>query len=195
MADKYDELLKKLDELKEQTNTFSDSTDTDTLIPKKQWYQFSDIFTRQDEILEAILLQLQKMESTLATQPPTPTPVQQPPQIPAEFGGKFDSMINLLSLIFKNSEGYGYITGASNLIATGTQQEVVSTIKTYLVIIRANITNTGTIYLGGRGVSGVTGYQIDAGEAVALQINNVKKSIWMDGTVAGDGISWIALVD
>ena len=39
------------------------------------------------------------------------------------------------------------------------------------------------------------GYIVDAGEAVSIQIDNLKKSVWIDCQVAGEGVSWIALVD
>jgi len=159
---------------------------------ERKWWQVGDAITRQDEILEAILLQLQSM-ATLQAGPVFPPTTEE--VIPTE-------VMSVLNITAREQlrtkqllEGFNFITGQGTIQTAGTSVELISTIKTYYVIIRADINNTGTVYLGSRGVSTTTGYAINAGEAIALSIDNTKKQVWMNGTAANDVVSWIALVD
>ena len=169
-----------------------EQADQQAAIPQRQWYQFGDWFTRTDELLEAILLQLQGMGALIA--PPAPTPVE-PTPIPTEFVAILQNQLGLLGLIRNYLEGFNFITGQGIVQTAGTPIELISTVKTYLVMIRADIANTGNIYIGGTGVSAATGYFLGAGEAMTIQIDNLKKSIWIDADVSGEGVSWLALID
>jgi virulence-associated protein VapD len=131
-----------------------------------------------------------------AMQSTAPT-IEQPPiqPIPPDLLVAAQQQVQLLGNISKDLQGFSFVTGQGSVTAPGNPLELVSTVKTYLVVIRANIANTGSIYIGGRGVSAMTGYILDAGEAIAIQIDNLAKSIWIDAGVAGEGVSWMALVD
>ncbi|MHA1852586.1 MAG: hypothetical protein ACTSUF_03655 [Candidatus Heimdallarchaeaceae archaeon] len=161
-------------------------------IPEKHWWQISDWFTRRDELLEAILKQLQAMgQIQLAPAAPTPPPPVMPPGIEP----KLDVIATEQTRTKELLEGFNFITNQSTVPTPGTPTEVISTVKTYLVIIRAHTTNTGNIYVGGQGVTPATGFILGAGESLAIPIDNLKKRIWIDADVAGEGVSWIALVD
>jgi len=166
--------------------------DAVALDTERRWWHFADVLTRQDELLEAILLQLQSMASLQAgpVVPPTTEEV-----IPTEVMSVLNITAREQQRTKQLLEGFNFITGQSTMQTAGTPVEVISTIKTYYIIIRADINNTGTIYLGSRGVSVTTGYAINAGEAIALSIDNTKKQVWMNGTAANDVVSWMALVD
>jgi hypothetical protein len=174
-----------------------DNSDSPELPEETQpkWWQVTDALTRQDELLEAILLQLQMM----AVQPPEPMPPPseppEPPVIPPGIEPKLDVIAEEQTRTKQLLEGFNFITGQATVQMAGTSVEVVSTVKTYLVVIRADINNAGSIYVGTKGVSATTGYILDAGEALAIPIDNLKKAIWVDAANSGDGCSWIALVD
>ncbi len=164
-----------------------------TTIPQKAWWQLADHLSRQDELLEAILKQLQRMGEVVPA-PPPPIPPEYP-VIPPGMLGKLDVIAIEQTLTKQLLEGYNFLTGQSTVATPGTSVEVVSTVKTYLVVIRADITNVGSIYVGTKGVSATTGYILDAGEALAIPIDNLKKTIWIDAATANDSVSWISLVD
>ena len=165
-------------------------------VPESKWWQFGDWFSNQDELLRAILQQLQEM-SALQIAPiiPSPPPDYEGPVIPPGLEAATVVIAQEQTRTKELLEGFSFITGQATVQTAGTPVELVSTIKTYYVIVRASINNTGTIYISGTGVSAATGYAVDAGEAVGLSIDNLKKRMWIDGSVANDSVSWIALVD
>ena len=190
---KEDEYPNNLEIVENQKNPDkSINPDTVALDTERRWWHLADTLTRQDELLEAILLQLQSMAALQAGPivPPTTEEV-----IPTEVMSVLNITAREQQRTKQLLEGFNFITGQSTMQTAGTPVEVISTIKTYYIIIRADINNTGTIYLGSRGVSVTTGYAINAGEAIALSIDNTKKQVWMNGTAANDVVSWMALVD
>jgi len=69
------------------------------------------------------------------------------------------------------------------------------------VVIEALETNTGKIVVGGKSVVAAAGTQaaptrqgiaLSAGASISLNINDIG-SVWVDATVAGDGVSWTLL--
>ncbi len=58
------------------------------------------------------------------------------------------------------------------------------------VIVQALSTNTGTIYVGGSGVTAGNGYPLAAGQQVPLNVANTNL-IYMLGTNTSDKIAWI----
>ena len=194
----WSEILNEIKKLKTDssssiTNPQEDKPTTQQLeVPKKHWWQLSDILSRQDELLEAILLQLQSM----ATLTPTPTPpTPEVPVIPPGMTAKLDVIAGEQIRTKELLEGFNFITGQATVPTPGTPMEVISTVKTYLIILRAHVTNTGNIYVGGKGVNTTNGFILGAGEALSIQIDNTKKTIWINADVTGEGVSWIALVD
>jgi len=161
--------------------------------PQAQWYQFGDWFTSQDELLRAILSQLQAMAALQQPAPAIEQPSIQP--IPPDLLAAAQQQVQLLGSVRDYLEGFNFVTGQGAVTAPGNPLELVSTVKTYLVMIRANVANTGNIYIGGKGVGAATGYILGAGEAMVVQIDNLRKSVWIDADVAGEGVSWLALID
>ncbi len=61
------------------------------------------------------------------------------------------------------------------------------------VIIKADLTNTNNVFVGGPGVSATTGFMLDAGEATPpIHIDNLSK-VYVIGGAAGQGFSWLAV--
>lgn len=60
------------------------------------------------------------------------------------------------------------------------------------ILIKAVITNTGTMYIGNSTVSSSNGYPLVAGESVSLDISNLN-TIYIDSSVNGESITYIAI--
>lgn len=167
--------------------------------PEKHWWQIGDILTRQDELLEQILLAIRALGVPIVVPPapPTPSPPIGPPAappIPPEIGDKIDTSILVERDIRTALEGLDFKTGQATVLSAGTGQELLHQFETYLVVIRANTTNTNNIYIGDKGVSSTTGYILAAGESIAITIDVLKEALWVDADTSGDGVSWFALV-
>ena len=83
---------------------------------------------------------------------------------------------------------YGQITVGT----TETQLTTVSTPCRKGVLVKAISTNTGIVYIGKTGVTTISGYELTAGEAVSIEIDNVNK-IFAIASVAGQGVCWIGV--
>jgi len=57
------------------------------------------------------------------------------------------------------------------------------------VIIKAENTNSGAIYFGSSGVSDATGYSLQPGEVIAVDIDNLNK-IYLFAEVSGDAVRY-----
>ena len=69
------------------------------------------------------------------------------------------------------------------------------------VVVEALETNEGKIVVGGKDVVGKAGSHaaperqgiaLSAGGSISLDVNDIG-AVWIDATVAGDGVSWTAL--
>lgn len=60
------------------------------------------------------------------------------------------------------------------------------------VTVKAKSANTGLIYVGDSGVTSANGHILAAGDAVSLAIDNVNR-LWIDASVDGEGVSWLAV--
>lgn len=58
------------------------------------------------------------------------------------------------------------------------------------VVIRANPTNVGNVYLGGSDVGPADGYILSPGDALGIDTNSVH-TIYMTVDHTGDGVSWL----
>ena len=159
---------------------------------EKKWWQISDIFSRNDEMLEAILEQLKNMAALQVT-PQLPTDIE--PVLPTEVTGLLNNIALNQNRTKELLEGFNFTTNQAQITAPGTRLELIAGTKTYLIIVRATTTNTGNIYVGGTGVTAQTGFILGPGEAISIQIDASKRRVFIDGDVAGEGVSWIMLTD
>jgi hypothetical protein len=60
------------------------------------------------------------------------------------------------------------------------------------VLVKALSTNTGIVYIGKTGVLATTGYELTAGEAVTIEVDNVNKLFAIADT-ADQKVSWIGV--
>lgn len=69
---------------------------------------------------------------------------------------------------------------------------MTDTNATLKIFIKALAGNTGVIYVGDVTVAAANGYPLAANEEVILNINHAKKNIYIDASVNGQGVKYIA---
>lgn len=58
--------------------------------------------------------------------------------------------------------------------------------------VKALAANTGTIFVGGSTVSSANGFQLAAGDTLSMDVGN-SNLVYIDSTVNGEGVTWIAI--
>jgi hypothetical protein len=77
------------------------------------------------------------------------------------------------------------VTTAGTEVTLGTTAALTSGIR-----VKAKHANTGWIYVGLNGVSSTTGFVLDAGEEVFLEVAD-RATVFIDSSVNGEGVSYI----
>jgi len=81
--------------------------------------------------------------------------------------------------------------GKLTVAVAGTATRITtSTTVIYRLDLRAALTNNGTIYVGGIGVSAATGFFLSPGETYHLEINNLA-AVYFDASVSGDAVHYV----
>jgi hypothetical protein len=86
----------------------------------------------------------------------------------------------------------GFLTGHGTIGATKAAITIVITPVLKYVEIKADLTNTNNVFVGGLNVTTTTGYFLDAGEMVRIPINNLDK-VWVVADAAAQGYSWLVV--
>lgn len=88
------------------------------------------------------------------------------------------------------------LSGQKTVTAAGTEV-VLGTIQVNApLMVKALDTNSGKIYIGNNGdgtVSSATGLVLLAGESVVFEWVGSLAAIWIDASVNGEGVAWLAL--
>lgn len=80
----------------------------------------------------------------------------------------------------------------SKAVATAGTAVALSTATTIKsVVVKALYANTGTIYLGSSSVSSLNGVELQSGDSVGIDIDDLAK-VYIDASVSGEGVSYIA---
>lgn len=83
------------------------------------------------------------------------------------------------------------IPGKTTVVTSGTRVQLASnTCKT--VVIKAGLTNTGTIYLGDVTVASTTGLELAAGDSYSADVSNTNL-FYVDASSNGQFVTWLAL--
>ena len=82
--------------------------------------------------------------------------------------------------------------GQTTIGTIETQLIAVSTPCKKGVLVKALSINTGIVYIGKIGVTTTTGYELTAGEAVTVEVDDVNK-IFGVADAAGQKVSWIGV--
>lgn len=117
------------------------------------------------------------------------------------YSSDFDVMQQLYAALSGMSTGIAMatepISGQKNVTASGTAEALGTQTLNCGLRVKAKPTNTGLIYVGNDGLGDVdstTGYILSANEEVVLARVPNLESVYIDSSVSGEGVSFIALV-
>jgi hypothetical protein len=86
------------------------------------------------------------------------------------------------------------VTSGQSTTNAGTRKALANTSTPILaVVVEALKANTGLAFIGGSSVASGTGYQLQAGQAVALGVADLA-TVFFDVAVNGEGVAWLAIV-
>jgi hypothetical protein len=85
------------------------------------------------------------------------------------------------------------ISGQKVVTTAGTEVPLATSTEILSVTVKAKHGNTNMVYVGTNPVSSSTGYVLDAGEAISLDVNNLA-DVYIDADTNGEGVSFIAAV-
>jgi hypothetical protein len=86
------------------------------------------------------------------------------------------------------------LNGVATVVSAATAVSVMGgATQTRSLAIRAHRNNTGIIYVGSSTVAAANGYRLGRGQSVTLEIDNSADEVFVDASVDGDGVSFIAL--
>jgi len=84
------------------------------------------------------------------------------------------------------------LSHAQKVVPTAGSRVQLTTATIVSITIKALSTNTGLIYVGGSGVTSANGFELSTGDSVTLAIDDADV-IWLDSSVSGEGVSFIAV--
>lgn len=93
------------------------------------------------------------------------------------------SSITLPSTVYNDKQT---VAAAGTAEALAGSQTVISGAH-----VKALIGNTGLVFVGDSGVSSANGYELDPGESVFVEIDDLAK-IYVDSAVNGEGVTYLA---
>lgn len=82
-----------------------------------------------------------------------------------------------------------FASGRTTVTTAGTQVQLSSN-ECKSITVKALITNTGKIYVGGSDVDSTNGFELNAGESMSIEISNTDK-VWIDSSIDAQGVSYI----
>lgn len=84
------------------------------------------------------------------------------------------------------------VNGQTNVTTAGTQVALAGSTAIKSVTVKAKHANTGWIYVGDLNVDSTTGFVLDAGETISLDVDNLA-DVFIDSSVNAEGVSYLAL--
>jgi hypothetical protein len=86
----------------------------------------------------------------------------------------------------------GVYTGNTTVTTAGTRVPLAAAQAITSVTVKALSTNTGTIYVGGSGVSSSNGFALAKSESVSMDLADLS-TVWIDSSVNGEGVTYLAV--
>jgi hypothetical protein len=83
--------------------------------------------------------------------------------------------------------------GQKTVASAGTAEVLATNTTIKSVTIKALLANTNNVYVGDSSVDSSNGFELDAGESISLDINNLA-DIYIDVDTNGEGVSYIYIV-
>ncbi len=99
----------------------------------------------------------------------------------------------LTSTVTTTSTPSTIYNGSQTVTTAGTAVALASSTTIKSVIVKAKYSNTGTIYIGDASVSSANGLELEAGDAVSIDIDDLS-TVYIDSSVNGEGVNYLASV-
>jgi hypothetical protein len=80
--------------------------------------------------------------------------------------------------------------GVQTVSTAGTRVQLTSN-ACKAIVIKASVSNAGTVYVGGSSVSAANGFPLAAGDTISLDISNTNV-IWIDASANAQSVSWMS---
>lgn len=123
-----------------------------------------------------------------------PVLIPPPMEIPKEMLKKLDKMIELQEMTHGELEGLYFYTIQKKVNTAGKPVRVADKRKTKSIVIIADATNTGNIYIGDRGVSASNaGAILRPGESIPMDVDFNKREVYLDSANNGDGVNCVIM--
>ena len=154
---------------------------------------------------EAILAQTDAKLSTRASESTLSALNTKIPSDPAREGGNLATIAGRLNVNLDTRASESTLSSVDSKVGTQLSfnhgQVTVGTLAVQLpsagaakgVLVKAHKGNSGTVYIGNsNAVSTTTGFELAAGEAVVIEVNNANL-IWVIADTADQKVSWVAV--
>lgn len=104
-----------------------------------------------------------------------------------------DGPVSAANPVPTGSFAQSFVAGQTSVGVSAVQVQSSSQVCRHGVQVKANMGNTGIIYVGhSSGVTTSNGYELGPGESVFVPIDNVNK-VYVISDTASQGISWLAI--
>lgn len=81
-------------------------------------------------------------------------------------------------------------SGKKTVTSAGTAEALAGSTSVLSVTIRALGTNTGQVYVGNSGVDSTNGFQLDSGDTVSLDIDDLS-DVYIDVDTSTEGVTYL----
>ena len=81
--------------------------------------------------------------------------------------------------------------GSKDVTTAGTAVALGSSTTIKSVVVKAKCSNAGTIYIGDASVSSSNGMELQAGDAIGIDIDDLS-TVYIDSSVSGEGVDYLA---
>ena len=123
-----------------------------------------------------------------------PVLIPPPLEIPNEMLKKMDKMIELLEKTHSELEGLYFYTIYTKVNIAGKPVRVADKRKTKSIVIIAETGNSGSIYVGDRGVSvSHAGAILRPGESIPMDVDLNKREVYINSENNGDGVNCVIM--
>ena len=99
----------------------------------------------------------------------------------------------LTSTVTTTSTPSTIYNGSTDVTTAGTAVALGSSTTIKSVVVKAKYANTGTIYIGDASVSSSNGIELQAGDAIGIDIDDLS-TVYIDASVNGEGVNYLATI-
>lgn len=110
-----------------------------------------------------------------------------PVKIDSVTGRLLTSTVSVVAVPSSVLNGSVVVTTGGTAVALAVSTTITS------VVVKAKYGNTGTIYIGNATVDSSNGVELQAGDAISIDIDDLAK-VYVDASVNGEGVDYLATV-